>query len=118
MSRRTRRWLFFGLTILVGVAAGLVYGWVVNPITYTDTTPITLREDYQADIALMIAEGYQADGDATLALARLTYFSAEEPVTLLDRAIRYGEDHHYAAKDLQLMRKLAQTIALLPPEVQ
>ena len=49
------RWFLFFLSIALGLAAGLYYGWVINPVEYVNTTPDTLRVDYQADYVLMVA---------------------------------------------------------------
>jgi hypothetical protein len=38
------------------MARGLLYGWMVNPVRYVNTTPDTLRADYQLDYVLMVAE--------------------------------------------------------------
>jgi hypothetical protein len=47
------RWLTFLLAIAIGAAAGLYYGWVINPIRYIDAAPDSLRSDYKADYVLM-----------------------------------------------------------------
>ena len=44
------------LVLLLGIALGLLVGWVLVPIQYVDTTPDTLRGDYRADYVLMVAE--------------------------------------------------------------
>lgn len=116
MQRRTRRLIFFAIAILVGIATGVVYGWVVNPVDYTDTGPHTLRIDYKTDYALMVAELYHVEGDVVMAMARLTYLGDDVPVELMDAAIPYAEAHDYAPGDLQLMRELAQAITLALPE--
>ena len=33
------------IALAIGIALGLVYGWVVEPVEYTDVTPEVLRED-------------------------------------------------------------------------
>jgi hypothetical protein len=49
------RWTRFLIAIAVGLALGLLYGWVLSPVKYVDTTPNTLRADYQTDYVLMVA---------------------------------------------------------------
>jgi hypothetical protein len=53
--------LFFGL--ILGIALGLVYGWVISPSEYTGSSPEALREDYRIDFTLMIAKAYSNDND-------------------------------------------------------
>ncbi|HSL45503.1 MAG TPA: hypothetical protein VK897_18860, partial [Anaerolineales bacterium] len=67
MARR----IGFIIAILIGLAGGLYYGWVVNPVNYVDTTIDTLRPDYQTDYVLMVAEAYHANLDLDLAARRL-----------------------------------------------
>ena len=43
------RWTLPLLALLIGIALGLVYGWIISPVEYVDTTPDTLRADYRAD---------------------------------------------------------------------
>ena len=113
MHKRTWRYVFFALAILVGFAAGLGYGWLINPIriggfaspdngTSLDALPI----DYRTDFVLMIAVLYQAEGDLPLALERLDLLG-EQPLLTMTEAITYADSLNYADVDLQLMRNLA-----------
>ena len=107
MTRRTWRFLFFALAILAGFAAGLGYGWAINPVRYTSTSPDSLLVDFQADFVLMTAELYQNEGDLALALARLDFLGEIPPLALMDAAIDFAQTHQYAPADLQLMQVLA-----------
>ncbi len=44
---RSKRYLWFMVSILVGLALGVIYGWVINPVQYVDTPPSNLRADYK-----------------------------------------------------------------------
>jgi len=57
--------------ILVGLCAGLLYGWVVQPVQLVDTAPASLRADFQDDYVALIAAAYAATGDLPRAQARL-----------------------------------------------
>lgn len=118
MNQRVWRFVFFALAILAGFAAGLGYGWVINPVQYTSTNPDTLRSDYQADFVLMTAELYLAEDDLPMALGRLAFLSDTPPLTLMDEAIGFAQNHQYAPADLQLMRNLAADILLLQDGTQ
>jgi len=111
------RWVRFLIVIIIGVALGLLYGWVVDPVDYVDTTPNTLRSDYKADYVLMVAEIYSADGDAEMAVLRLTYLGDPSPVLSVQNAMIFAVDAGYAADDLRLLRDLSDALApLAPPE--
>lgn len=56
---------------LLGVAGGLVYAWLIDPVKYIDTEPASLRTDYKADYVALIASAYAADRDLPRAVARL-----------------------------------------------
>jgi hypothetical protein len=43
------RWTLFFIVLLLGLGLGLLYGWVINPVSYQDTTLDTLRIDYKTD---------------------------------------------------------------------
>ncbi len=94
------RWIGFLFVILVGVALGLLYGWVVDPVEFIDTTPDSLREDYRADYVLMVAEIYQADRDSAAAVTRLTFLANEEPLAAIQNAARFATEVSYATSDL------------------
>ena len=49
------RWTLFLLVILLGLGLGLVYGWVINPVSFQDTTLNNLRIDYKTDYTLLVA---------------------------------------------------------------
>ena len=103
-----KRYIYFFGASLVGIGVGLYYGWVVSPIQYYDTTPATLRIDYQADYVLMVAEVYADDKDAILAVERLYFLGADTPMEIVQQAIVYAVQAGYAPEDLALMRELGE----------
>lgn len=103
------RWSRFVLVIILGVAAGLYYGWVVNPVKYVDAPPDTLRIDFKSDYALMVAEAYHQNQDLASARERLAMFSTS-PVELVNQAITFGQGHGYAEQDLVQMRALLNAL--------
>ena len=104
------RWLTFLLAIAMGAAAGLYYGWVVNPIRYVDAAPDSLRFDYKADYVLMTAEAYRADGNLELALERLTMLGGNSPAENVALATVFAVKAGYGEADLALMQNLADAI--------
>ena len=100
------RWIRFFIAISIGAAAGLLYGWVVNPIEYIDTTPDTLRIDYQSDYVLMVAEIYSVEGDIALAVRRLALLGDSLPSEIVHKALLFAERQGYTDSDIVLMRAL------------
>jgi len=113
---RKRRVLFFILTIVIGITAGLVYGWLINPVAYTDTGPHTLRLDYKTDYILMVAELYHADRDINVAVADLGYLGSESLVELVSQAVVFAGQIGYASTDVELMLELVQSLKAVLPE--
>lgn len=112
------RWMRFLIMIIIGAALGLVYGWVVDPVEYVDTTPDTLRQDYKTDFVLMVAEMYQADQDIDLAVQRLRFLGDEPPRGLVQDAIVFAAEVGYPVSDLNRLQALyerLQTYLPVPP---
>lgn len=106
------RWLLFIIALVLGAAAGLYYGWVVNPVKYVDTTPASLSADYQTDYVLMVAEAYQAEGDLELAVRRLALLGDTPPLESARAALVYASkaDPPYAEADLDRLSHLASAL--------
>jgi hypothetical protein len=109
------RWVRFIIVIIVGIGLGILYGWLIDPVDYVDTTPATLRADYRADYVLMVAEIYGSERDAEKAVVRLTYLGDPSPVTSVQNAMVFAVDAGYGPDDLRLLRDLADALAPLSP---
>ena len=118
MEGRKRRLFFFILMILLGIAAGVAYGWLVNPVQYADTGPATLGMDYKTDYALMAAEIYQAEGDPVMAMARLTLLGDKPVLQIMDETLTFAQEQNYTGHDQQLLVNLRQAIAEILGEGQ
>lgn len=106
-----KRWFWFLLALAAGAAAGLLYGWRLNPVQYVDTTPDTLRVDYQSDYVLMTAEAYRLEQDLALAQQRLALLGGDSPADVVRQAVLFGESRGYTDADLALMRALENALA-------
>ena len=67
------------VALALGLAAGLGYAWGVNPVSYTDTSPASLRDDFRSDYLTLVASAYDATGDLPRARARLALFAYADP---------------------------------------
>jgi hypothetical protein len=104
------RLIFFLLMILIGLAAGLYYTWVVNPVQYIDTAPDSLREDYKADYVLMVAEVYRLERDSARASSRLSALGKLTPARYVAEAILIARNLEYSQGDLETMALLANAL--------
>jgi len=112
------RWFLFFLSIALGLAAGLYYGWVINPVEYVNTTPDTLRVDYQADYVLMVAEVFNANGDLDQAVRRLAVLGEMPPAQIVANAILFAVKNGYSNADMALMQRLADALQTLNPALE
>jgi len=108
---KTRRFTFFFLAILVGVGAGLVFGWTMMPPDAPKNAPLaSLRADFKTDLVLMVAEDFQTEPDSMQALTQLDKLDESDPITLLGNSIQYAKAISYPEEDLKLMRDLLTSI--------
>ncbi len=109
------RWLLPLLAGLLGIAGGVVYGRVINPVKLVDTTPASLRADYRTDYVLMVAESYRANQDDGLARQRLAIFGAESPATIGLAALQKAQQSGYAPSDISLLQELTRALQASQP---
>jgi hypothetical protein len=100
------RWTLPLLALVLGIALGLVYGWVVSPVQYVDTTPDTLRADYRADYVLMVAEVYQTEQNPEQAVRRLAVLGSQSPGEIAAQALADARQLGFSEADLALLQKL------------
>jgi len=103
------------LILIIGIGVGLVYGWVINPVKYVDTTPAKLRSDYQTDYILMVAEAFQAEGDLDLAARRLAVLGDSPPAEIVRQGMIYAAQINYADSDQELLSQLASALQTWVP---
>ncbi|MBU4224304.1 MAG: hypothetical protein KKC71_00585 [Chloroflexi bacterium] len=109
------RWQKFFIMIALGLAAGLVYGWVISPVEYTNTTPDTLRADYRRDYVLMAAEVFNADQNLDQAARRLGILGSEHPARIATQALNYAQQANFPESDLALLQSLATALQTWQP---
>lgn len=109
------RWFLFLIVVLLGGVLGLLYGWVVNPVEYVDTTPDSLRADYKSDYVLMVAEAYHIEGDLAQAARRLAILGGTNLTENVREAMVFASQAGYANTDLELMTRLAGDLQAWDP---
>ena len=107
------RWTRFLIAILVGIGLGLIYGWLISPVKYVNTTPDTLDLQYKTDYVLMVAEVYNADKNLETAVRRLGSLGNLPPSEVVHQAIVFAQKVGYADADLALMQNLLNAAQVL-----
>ncbi|MCZ7573187.1 MAG: hypothetical protein M5U01_31950 [Ardenticatenaceae bacterium] len=79
--------------MLIGVAGGLLYGLIVQPVKFVDVDPIDLAQDQKQDYVRLIAAAYVQDGDLEAASERLGHlgYGGPEVGRLAYQAISNGD---------------------------
>lgn len=109
------RWIKFLLALLLGLAAGLIYGWLVSPVELVNTTPDFLRADYRADYVLMVAEIYASVRDPEPAARSLALLSPQPPAFTAAEALAYARSAGYAPPDIDLLEALLAAMQAYQP---
>lgn len=104
------RKLVFFVMIFVGLAAGLLYGWVIKPSAQMDNPLSALRQDFKSDYVLMVAEVYNKDGDLKLAIQRLNQLEDGGADQTASNALVYARNAGYSINDLELISAMIQDI--------
>ncbi len=108
------RWLQALLIAILGVIAGLFYGWRIAPVEYFDTTPDTLHQDYKNEYTLMVAEAYQGHGDLSLAARQLALLGSAHPAEFLQEALDHAA---FTEEEIENLISLLDEIEAWQPDL-
>jgi len=112
-----KAWGVLIVGLILGLAAGLLYTWVISPPEYYDTYPPLLEKSYRADWIQMTVLAYGAEGNWNRTQLRLQGLPEAEirPIaaTALDQAVAAGRP----LVMLQRMAKLAAFYGIDTPAV-
>jgi hypothetical protein len=100
---KKKRTIGFLLAIVLGLAAALVYGWVIAPAGPKNTALASLRADYKADYVLMVAEAYPNQSDTLAAIEMLRQLNQNDPLKAVDQALVMAQQLNYTQTDLKQM---------------
>lgn len=63
-------WVIGIIGLIIGIFLGVIYGWVISPVEWTDASVEHLRPDLQEEYMRMAIDSYQVNQDAALASKR------------------------------------------------
>jgi len=109
-------WIKFFVALLIGIALGLLYGWKISPVQYTDVPPTILRQDYRADYVLMVAEAHRNEGDPEGTARRLAIFGSESPEQIVRTALEYATNNGFTQEEITLLQDLLSAMQKYQPE--
>jgi hypothetical protein len=82
MEQKRGNWYLL-TALMLGLTLGLVYSWVISPISQVDTHPDSLRPDYKDIYRTLISRAYLANNNIPRAEARLELIGDEKPALAL-----------------------------------
>jgi len=95
------------LGLLIGIAIGILYGWVIQPLESRETSPRSLQDQYQADVVLMVAEIFAAEDDIESARQRMSNLSLESYGDIVNNALNFAKAHDFSDQDIEFLNNLA-----------
>jgi hypothetical protein len=78
----TRKSFAVVVAAIAGIALGLLYAWVIQPVELVDADISQLREDLQVDYLRMVIDSYSVNSDAELAVQRYESIGENKEETL------------------------------------
>jgi hypothetical protein len=112
-EKRGPWYLLTGLAI--GIAMGLLYAWVFQPVKYVDTVPGSLRADFKDQYRALIAAAYLGNGDLLRARARLDLLKDENMFRALSEQAQRTLAQQGPDADARALGLLAIALGQAPP---
>lgn len=109
-------WIKVSIAAIIGVTLGLIYGWVIQPVEYTDVTPNILRADYRADYVLMVAEAHQSEQDPETSARRLAILGSESPAQIVTSTLDYAARNGFTQNEIILLQGLLTAMQTYQPQ--
>jgi hypothetical protein len=107
-DRRGSWYLLTGLVL--GVAVGLAYSWVISPVKYIDAPPYALREDYKEQYRLLVAYAYLYNGDLLRAQDRLAQLKDDDIVSTMTMQAQRAQAEGHPAQEVRALSMLASEL--------
>ena len=115
MSDSPLRWVAGVVGLAIGLALGLLYTWVIDPVELVNTYPALLRTDYRQGWVRLVALSYVADGDLERARARLDGLRQEDVASAMQALIEEYAAEGYPADALRGLTTLAKALDVHTP---
>jgi hypothetical protein len=102
--------VLFLLAMAAGLAGGLLYTWILDPIEWYDTTPDALRTEDKLVYLTFIGDLYAAEGDLSRAEARLAMVGLAADGPVLAGLIEQYLDGGGQPEDVRNLARLAEAL--------
>jgi hypothetical protein len=99
------------IALIIGLAIGLFFAWMIVPVEWVDGVPEQMREDLRQDYLRMIIDSYSVNNNTNLAVSRYQNLGKHAESTLEYLATNPG------ALDPGALQAFRATVELFPPEL-
>ena len=73
-----RKIIFALIALAAGIGLGLLIGWYVWPVSYTESAPMRMRQDWKDEAVWLAAQAFAYDHDLEAAQARLRVLGSDD----------------------------------------
>ena len=98
------------IALAAGVALGLAVGWYVWPVTYTESAPTRMRQDWKDEAIWLAAQAFAYDRDLEAAQARLRPLGSDALGTLVLERTDKAIDQNLPARHIANLARLAAAL--------
>jgi len=116
MSKKNLPWEAI-LALLIGIALGLLYSWVISPVAVVDAIPSALRADFKDQYRSVIAAAYAANDDLARARSRLALLGDADSYAALSAQAQKALSGGDALQSYQLAQLASALKELNPVDV-
>ena len=108
----------FIVGLVLGLAGGLVYAWIISPLEYINTYPPYMNSAYRKDWIRMTAMAYGLEGNLDRTHLRLSGLPEEEVDNVLLETLEDAVASDYEIEALKPLAKLAALYGVDSPVVK
>jgi hypothetical protein len=72
------KWAYVVIALVVGIALGVLYAWVISPVEWVDGVPSQMRQDLKVDYLRMVIDSYSMNLNPELAQQRYESLGASK----------------------------------------
>src|SRR5512147_1093206 len=105
-----RKIIFILIALAVGIGLGLAVGWYVWPVTYTESAPSRMRQDWKDEAIWMAAQAFAYDRNLEAAQARLSPLGFEDLGQAVLRRAELAIDQNLSPRHITSLARLAAAL--------
>ena len=105
-----RKIIFTLIALAAGIGLGLLIGWYVWPVTYTEAAPTRMRQDWKDEAVWLAAQAFAYDRDLEAAQDRLRPLGAEDLGPLVLDRVEQAIEQNLARQQIAHLARLAAAL--------